>query len=243
MRSLERALELMAVLRRNRGPMRLTEISREADLHLATTQRILNVLVRYDYVHQEGLGYTVGVTSLLNAHAFLVTNTLGLVSSPVLQELAVSTGLTASLSVRVGLSQVMLVRIEGSRPLRYQLPVGEQLPLHRGGARVLAAALQPDELDEILDSLGEIQFASGETLTEEEFRQTLKQIRDQGFAYGQSQRELGAASIAVPVFGRDGSVVASMQVSGLVGDFEKSSIDRYVAELQRASDSITRRIP
>jgi IclR family acetate operon transcriptional repressor len=243
MRSLERALDVLAVLQRHRRPLRLTEVARDAELHLATAQRILNALARSGYVQQVNSGYTLGITSLLNAHAFLVSDELSLIATPVLQELSTTSGLTASLSVRVGWSQVLLVRIEGARPLRYQLPVGEQLSLHLGGARVLAAGLRPDELTELIDSLGEIRLASGDTLSGEEFRAALDLIRLQGYAAGVSQRELGAASVAVPVYGREGSLRAALQLSGRADDFEPTKLGGYVAELTRASAAITRRIP
>lgn len=243
MRSLERALDVLAVLQRHRRRLRLTDVARDADLPLATAQRILNALAQSGYVQQEQGGYTLGITSLLNAHAFLVSDELSLIATPVLHELSTTSGLTASLSVRVGWSQVLLVRVEGAQPLRYQLPVGEQLPLHLGGARVLAAGLGADELTELVDSLGEIRLASGDTLTGEEFRVALDLIRDQGYAAGVSQRELGAASVSVPVYARDGSLRAALQLSGLAEDFEQGKLDRHVAELTRASASITRRTP
>lgn len=243
MRSLERALEVMAVLQRRRAPMRLSDVAREAGLHLATTQRILNVLARFDYVQQDAAGYTLGITSLLNAHTFLVSDQLSLIARPVLQELSSTSGLTASLSIRVKWSQVLVVRVEGPQPLRYQLPVGEQLPLHLGGARVLAAAMTSDDLDDMIGSLAEIRLATGQTLTREEFRESLKEIRILGFAFGTSQRLVDAASIAVPVHSRDGRVVAGLQLSGLAEDFTALSITNFVGELKRASEGITRRIP
>ena len=243
MRSLERALDVLAVLQRKRGTMRLTEIANESGLHLATVQRILAVLVQRGYINHDGPTYSLGVASLLNAHAFLVSNTLSIVAAPVLQELAQSSGLTASLSIRVGFFQVLLLRVEGVQPLRYQLPVGEQLPLHLGGARVLAAAMPEVELDEMLRSVGVVRLASGEELSAEEFKATLRTIAAEGFAYGVSQREMGAASIAVPITGTQGEVLASLQLSGLAEDFDPARTQWYVSELARASAAVARRIP
>jgi IclR family transcriptional regulator, acetate operon repressor len=243
MRSLERALLIISVLQRIRTPMKLTDVAREAELHIATTQRILNVLTKFNYVQQEPAGYTMGIASVLNAHAFLVSDTLSLVATPVLQQLTITTGLTASLSVRVGFNQVLLVRIEGEHPLRYQLPVGEQLPLHLGGARVLAAAMSEADLDQLISSLPAIKLVSGEVLTTQDFRSTLNQIRSQGFAVGSNQRELGAASAAVPVLNRSNEVIAALQLSGLAEEFDEGMITQWVNELQHASSSITRRIP
>lgn len=243
MRSLERALDLLRVLEESTAPIRLSELARLARLHIATTQRIVNVLTQYGYVRQDAAGYSMGVASLLNAHAFLVTNPLLLVATPILQELATSTGLTSSLSIRVAFSQVLLVRIEGAHPLRYQLPIGEKLPLQLGGARVLAAAMTAEQVEGLLSSIGEIRLATGETVTPDEFIESLAHITKQGYAYGRSQRAPGAASIAAPVLNREGVVVASVQVSGLEEDFDVDNIPLLVGELQRASAAITRRHP
>ncbi len=243
MRSLGRAIDVLSVLQKSRIPLRLSDISRDTGLHLATTQRIVNVLVERGYVIQDSLGYSMGITSLLNAHTFLVANSLNLVALPILQELTASTDLTSSLSVRVDDAQVLLVRVECVPPLRYRLPIGEQLPLYLGGARVLAAALEPDALNALLDTLPEIRLASGRVVTRQEFVEGLAQIRALGYAYGYSQRENGAASVAVPVPDRDGAVIASLQLSGLVEDFEEDKVEWYVAELKRAVAAVTRGLP
>lgn len=243
MRSLERAFAILAILRERRVPLRLSDIARESGLHLATTQRILNVLVGQGYVTQEGPGYSMGIASFLNSYTFLVTNSLSQIAQPIMQELTAESGWTSSLAVRVGLSQVMISRLEGRLTLRYRLPIGEPMALHLGGARVLAAALKPDELQALLDGIPEIRFASGDVLSRSEFIESLQVIREQGYVFGFSQRELGAASVAVPVYGHDNEVVASLQISFLIEEMEQNKVDWAIVELQRASLAITKRIP
>ncbi len=241
-RSLDRPFVILRVLREHRGPMRLTEIATAAQLHLATTQRIMNLLIRYGYAEREGLDYRLGVVSLLNGNAYLLTNGLVLAAEPVLIELTASTGLTSSVSIRYELSAVLLLRIQSTPPLRFQLPVGEKMPLLVGGARVLAASLDDDELDELLEGVTTIPLASGIELARSEFIEGLKLIRDRGYAFGQGQREAGALSVAVPVHDREQRVVAAIQLSSLIEDIPVD-IDSLVVELKRASSAISRRLP
>jgi len=241
-RSIERALDILRVLRDSRVPLRLTDIARESGNHLATTQRILNVLVRSSYAHQNLNGYTIGVTSLLNSYSFLLSNSLVQVSLPVLQELSHVSGFFASLAVRVEMNAILLVRLEGISQLGYQLPVGEPMPLYLGGARVLAAYMEPEEIKELLNTVPEIRLGSGEIVTHEEFIENLRVIREQGYVIGRSQRILGAASAAVPVHDREGKVVASLQLSGTDVDLTSDKMDWCVGELKRASVAIERRL-
>ncbi len=241
-RSLDRPFVILKVFREHRAPMRLTEIATAAQLHLATTQRIVNLLIRYGYVERDGLDYRLGVVSLLNGNTYLLTNRLVQMAEPVLIELTASTGLTSSISVRHDLSAVLLLRVPSTPPLRFQLPVGEEMPLVVGGARVLAAALEPDELDRLLEGVETIQLASGVVLDRAEFVESLQQIRDRGYAFGQGQREAGALSIAVPVVDHEQRVVAAIQLSALIEDIPVD-VDALVVDLKRASSAISRRMP
>lgn len=242
MRSLERALGVLRVLEQSRQPLRLSEIARRAELHVATTQRILGVLERFGYVGQNGNGYVIGITSLLNAHAFLVSNSLSRAATSILQELAHASGLTALLSVRVGFSRILIGRVDGASPLRYQLPVGERLPLHLGSGRVFAAAMTPEELTELLDEVGEIRLATGQTLTRDEFIEKLRDIREQGYARGYSERVFGASAIGAPVLGVDNEVVGIVELVGLAEDIDAAKIDWYVSEVKRATAALAERV-
>ena len=241
-RSLDRPFVILQVLREHRRSMRLTEIASAAQLHLATTQRIVNLLIRYGYVERDGLDYNLGVTSLLNSSTYLMTNRLIQLAEPILQELTTSTGLTSSLTIRHEFAAVLLLRVSSTPPLRFQLPIGEKMPLVVGGARVLAAQLSVDELNELLADVVDIHLASGVVLDRSEFIESLKVIRERGYAFGQGQREAGALSIAVPVVDRDGSVVAAIQLSAMIEDIPVD-VDALVIELKRASSAISRRIP
>jgi IclR family acetate operon transcriptional repressor len=242
MRSLERALEVLGVLEDSHKPLRLTDVARRAGLHVATVQRILAVLERYGYAAHEAGGYTVGVTALANAHAYLVTSSLPQVARPVLQELAEATGLTASISVRVDLRRVLIARIDGASPLRYQLPVGERLPIHVGAGRVVAALLTEDELRQLIDEVVPFTLASGAVVDEAEFRRSLDDVRARGYAVSRSERVPGAASVGAAILDPDGRLIAVLQIAGPVESVDGSQIERYVDELGRAAMAIRHRL-
>jgi IclR family transcriptional regulator, acetate operon repressor len=243
MRSLERALEVLGVLEQSRKPLRLTDVARQSGLHIATAQRILAVLERFGYVTQERGGYAIGVTALANAHAYLVTSTMPQVAGPVLDELAEATGLTASISVPVDLKRVLVARVDGASPLRYQLPVGQRLPIHVGTGRVVAAYLPEEQLQQLIDEVVPFAMASGEVLDEARFRQTLDEVRTQGYATSQSERVPGAASVGAPVLDSEGRLLALLQVSGHVENVDQTQIGRYVDELARAAMAIKHLLP
>ncbi len=241
-RSLDRPFMVLLALRENRAPMRLTEIAQATGLHLATTQRLVNLLVRHGYVEREGVEYRLGLVNLISGHTYLLTNSLTQIAEPILLGLTDVTKLTSMLNVRYDLTQVRLLRILSTPPPRYQAEVGEQVPLYLGGARVLAAALEPEDLDRLLDGIERVPLANGRFMDRQEFVESLGAIRERGYAFGQGQGEGGSVSVAVPVHDRAGQVIASIQLSGFIEDIPLD-VDALVTELRRASAAITRRIP
>ncbi len=243
-RSLDRPFAILRVLRENRFPMRLTEIATATQLHLATTQRLVNLLIKHGYVERSGVEYRLGLVTLIDGFTYLLTNSLTQIAEPVLLELTASTKLSSVLSVRHDLTQVRVLVVPGAQLRRYQTMVGERVPLVVGGARVLAAALSPEDLERLLDGVETITYANGTVLSRQEFIDSLGDIRGRGYAFGQGQGEggSGSVSIAVPVVNPQGEVIAAIQVSGYIEDIHVN-VDALVSELKRASAAVTRRLP
>jgi DNA-binding IclR family transcriptional regulator len=214
MRSLERAIDVLEVLEAARTPLRLSDVARRADLHVATTQRILNVLEARGRIERDAAGYRTGVAMLFGAHAYLASNPVAVAAPLVLQQLASATGLTASVFVRAGDSRAIVARVEGANPLRYLLPIGHRLPLHLGAGKVLAAHMETREVDAMLDRVGELKRDSGQIVTREEMRAELEAIRRDGVAYSTDERVVGTSSVAAPVIDREGRCIAAVQVAG-----------------------------
>lgn len=240
MRSLERAIDVLEVLDGSRHALRLSDIARRAGLPVATTQRILGVLESRGRVERDGNGYRPGVGLIFGAHAYLTSSPLIIAARPVLQDLAAETGLTASLFRRVGSARVVLARVGGTRPLRYELPVGERLPLHLGAGKAIAAWLTSDEIDEVLRT-DDVAGADGAPLDHDRFRDDLKRIRDRGFSDARGERVPGMASVAAPVIDADGGVIGAVQVAGLQEDLPLDRVDQLGVEVQRAAFAIARR--
>ena len=242
MRSLERAIDVLEVLESARGPMRLTEIARQSDLHIATAQRILGVLEARGRVEQSSSGYRTGVAMIFGAHAYLATNPVAVAAPLVLQQLAVATGLTASAFVRAGRSRAVIARVEGDDPLRYDLPVGERLPLHFGAGKVLAAYMDWAEVEEIVAPSGPIIRADGERVTLDAFQAELITIRKQGYSESHDERVMGVASVAAPVLGRDGHCIAGIQVVGPTANPAFGDVTGLSLEIRQAATALSNRL-
>ncbi|MDQ6674889.1 MAG: IclR family transcriptional regulator [Chloroflexota bacterium] len=237
-RAVERALDLLTALEASGRPMRLTEIAQLAEMHKATTQRLLNVLERRAFVQKVRGVYQLGVGSLQLDHALVMGNSLTRAAQPILQELARASDETVSLFVRLGFSRVAVQRIEASSAQRYSLPLGQRLPLHLGAGRVLAAAMEPSELEQLLAQLGEIRLAGGEVLDRATLLAELERIRGQGFYVASSERSLGLASVSAPVVGGDGRTLAVVCVTVPTERMAEGKTRELIIEVRHAADAI-----
>ncbi|MGW8528870.1 MULTISPECIES: IclR family transcriptional regulator [Nocardiopsidaceae] len=241
-RTLDRALDVLECLERARGPLRLSEIARESDLHLATTQRTVNQLVRRGYIQQDGLGYSLGPVILSLAHAFVVNDRLSTVATPILTELSASTGLTSSLFVRSGPERILVARVDGVDPLRYQFPIGRRVPLDLGGGKVLLAHDDDAELDAYLADLPDARLADGRVQTPADLRAELDRIRETGYHLAESERELGALSLTRPVPGHDGGAAAAINLVTTAETTTPEELLALLPEISRAAGAIGARI-
>jgi len=217
MRSLERAIEVLEVLDSARSPLRLTEIARRAGLPVATTQRILAVLVTHDRVEHDAAGYRPGIALTYGAHAFSMTNPLIRAARPVLIELAAVTGLTVTLFREHGDQRVVMTRAGNTRNFGYDLVVGSRLPLYVGAGKALLAQWDDDavraHLADIVAVPGVPPAPDPDALLKD-----LADIRRRGYSISREERQPGVASVAATIpleFG----VRAAIQATGTVSEF------------------------
>ncbi|MCG5217051.1 IclR family transcriptional regulator [Streptosporangium sp. KLBMP 9127] len=238
MRSVERAFDVLEVLERSDKPLRLSEIARQAALSPATTLRLLGVLQRRGFVTAQQQSYHLGPATLAAAHGYLVSDRVSRAAAPVLQELAATTGLTTTLHIRSGLERIVIARVDGSDPLRYQLPIGRRLPLHLGAGKVLAATMPEEELHTLLSTIGDLGTVAGTPVTEQDLRAELALIRDRGYHFSVNERVIGSSGISAPVPRPGGESTASVSVSGPAERHSESEMLAWVPELLRAAAAL-----
>ncbi|MEU7830023.1 IclR family transcriptional regulator [Nonomuraea sp. CA-143628] len=240
MRSVERAFDVIEVLEQSDKPMRLSDVARRAGLSPATTLRLLGVLQRRGFVVAEQQAYHLGPATLAAAHSFLVTDSLSRAATPVLQELAATTGLTATLHIRSGLERIVIARVDGADPLRYQLPIGQRLPLHLGAGKVLAAAMPEEELEALMSAVRDLSTAGGKSVSEADLRAELALIRERGYHVSADERVVGSSGVSAPVPRPDGQVMATVGISGPAERHPESEMLSIVPELLRAAAALGR---
>jgi DNA-binding IclR family transcriptional regulator len=239
MRSLSRALEVFAELQRAERPQRLSDLAKTCGMSLPTTLRILRVLQDFGMVSQTDKSYRIGPAVLPAARSFLENDPLVVAARPILQQVASQTGLTASLYTRLGFERILVARVDGEAPLRYDLPLGKRLPLTLGAAgKILLASWSDDELQQVVRAA----VAAGQEdpdLTAAELRSRLPEPGAE-YAYSADERATGVLSVAVAVRNRTGRTPSeSISLTSPVEAASEATLKAGVPELRRAASRLS----
>jgi IclR family pca regulon transcriptional regulator len=211
--SLERGLSVIRALSAPE-PQTLSEVARATGLTRAASRRFLLTLQQLGYVQANGTRFALTPQVLELGYAYLSSLTLPEVAQPHLERLVEQVHESSSVSVLDGTDVVYVARVPTRRIMHVSISVGTRFPAYATSmGRVLLAGLEPERLDAAL-AASDLRALTPETIHEEaRLRAELDRVRGQGWALVDQELEAGLRSVAAPIRGRDGAVVAAINVS------------------------------
>jgi IclR family pca regulon transcriptional regulator len=230
--SLARGLAVIRAFDATHQSMTLSEVSRRTQLSRATARRLLLTLAQLGYVWSDGKYFELTPQVLQIGYSYLSGQSLPQIAEPVLKELSADLNESTSLSVLDGRDIVYIARIHTRSIMRVGISVGTRLPAYATSmGRVMLAGLSVTELDEFFAGQ-ELMSLTPRTITlREVLRQELARVAEQGWAMVDQELELSLRSLAVPVRGRSGEVVAALNVSMKVSLHEPpEEVDFIIAQ-------------
>ncbi|MGW0842539.1 IclR family transcriptional regulator domain-containing protein [Streptomyces sp. NPDC002787] len=210
--SLARGLTVITSFGEGRAELTLTEVARATGLARATARRALITLEHLGYV--ESYDRVFRLTPRVLGLGFPPLSMLALprIAAPHLAELSERVHDSASLAILTGDGEEVqyTARVATSRIMSVNITLGTRLPAYATSlGRVMLADLLPEvSLPERLVRL------TPHTVTDRrELLAVLERVRGEGYALVDGELEEGLRSIAVPVRGRGGRVVAAVNVA------------------------------
>jgi DNA-binding IclR family transcriptional regulator len=208
-----RVLAVLDAFTAEQPELTLTALARRAGLPLSTAHRLVGELAAWGALERDGRGrYRIGLR--LWEVGSLAPRSLGLRESamPFLTDLHEVTGENVQLAVLDGRDAVYVERLSGRGAVHVVTRVGSRLPLHATGVGLVLLAHTPAPFQERVLA-GPLRRYTLRTVTDpERVRRTLADVRRTGVAVSDRQIELVSQSVAAPVRGRDGTVVAALSV-------------------------------
>lgn len=215
------ALVLRALARR--GPLGVSELSRELDLGKATVFRLLQTLSQEGLVRQDSgtSQYSLGPELVVLGQAAMEAIDLRTHVRPLMERLSAQTGLPTYLNVAGALDVVCLEHVPSMGGINLYGAAGHTMPYHACPSGLVLLAFGPEERVERVLERGLPRYGS-QTITEpRRLLEALAATRDAGFASGVDDLEDGVSSIAAPIRDAAGRVVASLGIAGFSHLFAK----------------------
>lgn len=232
--TVERAADVLLHLAEStRATYGVTEIAEELGLSKAAVHRILTSLRTRGLVELDEATrrYALGVMSMKVGLAYLDRIDVRRIAHPELVELSELTAETATLSVRSGWIRFYVDQVTPRREVIMSVSLGTPHPLHAGASSKAFLAFLADEEVEAYLSQPELARLTPDTVVERtRLRREIAQIRKRGYARSFAERQIGAASVAAPLFDHDGRPVGVVSVCG--------PVERFRGEVDACADAL-----
>jgi IclR family pca regulon transcriptional regulator len=232
--ALAKGLRILSLFDEQHPSWRVSDLATVTGLPMPTVYRVVMTLASEGYLDHLPTGdYRPGVRTLTLGTAALRSLDFVSIATPKLRDLGQRTGETVNLAVLNGDRVLYLVRLRNSDLVTANIQVGSTLPaVHASIGKLLLAYLDEDDLEaRITDASFAANSGPNAKLSLAELREELRAIREQGWAMQDEELAYGLRSVAGPVTGPGGRVVAGVNLAVQARDW---STQRIIRELKPA---------
>ena len=229
--SIERAFAVLSALAD--GPIGVTEVAERVALPKSTAARMLASLTREGVVEQVpgDTRYRLGGRIVSLAAGVLPARSLVAIARPILVELASSAGEAAGLSVPDGASAHYIDQVETTHQVQIRDWTGSRLPLHAvSSGQVFLAHMSSVAVERYL-AMPRVAFTARTITDSAALRERLRTVQLEGRAWAREEFSEGLNSVAAPVAGEDGEIVAAVHLHGPSYRFPAAGSEERVAGL------------
>ena len=242
--SVLKACRLMGYFDHQRPELTLAEVAERSGMNKTTAYRLLNTLVLAGWLARSDAGAYRPTMRVFQIGSVALTSTsLPVEAKPVLRALADEFGDTAYLMVPSGRAAVCIDAVAGDSPVRVTgIAIGSSLPLHAAAGPVAMLGFVPGLLEQELAADDRDAFTPATVTDPDGLRALAARAREQGYAVSEGDYLPDVAAVAAPVFGADGTCVATVSLGGTTERIRGERADAVVAGVRAAAEQLSARL-
>jgi DNA-binding IclR family transcriptional regulator len=222
----------------------LTDVSERLQIPKSTAHGILHAMSRQGYLTLDPATnrYTISLGFVGRARATPAVEVLRQRARRRLTRLASTLGETVKLIAFEGTNSVAIDFVDGGRPLKYAVRLGQRWPLHAtGGGKLYLAQYDDATVREMLAELGLPRITNETIVDVDALLSEIAEVRRKGWARQREEIHEGISGFAAPVHDADGRLLAALVVMGPTGRIDEqaeSIVDALVAEARALSAEV-----
>jgi IclR family pca regulon transcriptional regulator len=245
MTSLARGLAVLRAFGDSRRALTIAQISQKTGIPRAAVRRCLHTLKQLGYAEAEMNNFSLRPKVLTLGYSYLSSTPLAVSSQPYLNNISRALSESCSLAVLDDSEVLYIARSATSRVMSVALNAGSRLPAYCTSlGRVMLAHLEPDELDAYFAKTKLRPMTERTVVSQKRLREILAGVRQAGYAINDEELELGLRSIAVPVRGASGKVLAALNVGAQAARVSTAQMEpEFLPVLQRGAQELSVLLP
>jgi IclR family transcriptional regulator, pca regulon regulatory protein len=236
--SLAKGLAVIKAFNADNAGLKVSEVAARCDLSRAAARRFLMTLAKLGYVACRDDRYFLQPAALDLGYAYLSSMQLNTLVQPELDNITAATGESCSFGVLSKTDVVFIARSPARRMINIHIGIGSRLPAHTTSlGKVLLAYLERSKFDRIVDHIKFVSYTPATITDANKLRREMKSVREKGYGIALGELEADVASIAFPVMGASGNVVAAINISTSASRLKEEGVVASFVELLAAAST------
>lgn len=245
MTSLARGLAVLRAFSDQRRSLTIAQISVKTGIPRAAVRRCLHTLRALGYADAEANNFSLKPKVLTLGYSYLSSTPLTVSAQPCLNATSRALNESCSLAVLDDDQVLYVARSATSRIMSVALNTGSRLPAYCTSlGRVMLAHVPQAELKAYLERVTLRAYTDRTIVSAKRLNEILVGVRHNGYAIIDEELEVGLRSIAVPVRGASGAVVAALNVGAQASRVTLQQMtEQFLPALLAASQELSALLP
>jgi IclR family transcriptional regulator, pca regulon regulatory protein len=243
--SLERGFRVLRAFDQDSVEMTPSDVARKTGMPRAATRRVLLTLCDLGYAITDGKHFRLTPKVLDLAHGYLAKTRIRQAIAPIMRDTVSAINDTCILAIRDGTDSIAVGCWNATSFGAVNVNLGLRVPLYVSTpGRLILADLPPRQFAEYLETVTLQKFTSHTVISKQSLIEQIAIIREQGYALGREEFELGVYALSVPVKSPAGRTLAALTAVGNVARVQSAeSVEHRIAVLRATAVSLHRSLP
>jgi len=239
--ALARGLDVIKAFDAAQPALSMSEVAARTGLARPTVRRILLTLEELGYVRSSRAGFSLTPRVVELGMAYVHSTGLWDVARPHMEALVERTGESSSIAQLDGGDILYVARVAVPKIIALSVTIGTRFPVASTSmGKVLLAALEPAEVDAAITEPSRSGVVVRHTPDRAELERELAETRERGWCLTDEALAAGVRSVAAPLRGADGTVVAAMNVTVHAAETSvEKLLDEHLPQLLSAAAAIS----